>query len=117
MSQDPTPPLPPDRLAAFAALDVARLPSPCFVIHLSLLEQNCRLLADVATRAGCKILLAQKGFACPATYPLIAKYLPGTTSSGLHEALLAHEFFKGEVHVYCVAYKDAELAHLTRFYH
>ena len=117
MSQDPAPPLPPDRLAAFAALDVARLPSPCFVIHLGLLEQNCRLLAEVAQRAGCKILLAQKGFACPATYPLIAKYLPGTTSSGLHEALLAHEFFPGEVHVYCVAYKDAELAHLTRFAH
>ncbi|MGA2052314.1 MAG: carboxynorspermidine decarboxylase [Opitutales bacterium] len=117
MSQDPTPPLPPERLAAFSALDYSRLPSPCYVIHLGRLEENCRLLADVARRAGCKILLAQKGFACPASYPLIAKYLPGTTSSGLHEALLAHEFFHGEVHVYCVAYKDAELAHLTRFAH
>ena len=117
MSQDPTPPLPPTRLQALAALDYTRLPSPCFVVHLGLLEDNCRLLADVAQRAGCKILLAQKGFACPATYPLIAKYLPGTTSSGLHEALLARDFFGGEIHVYCVAYKDAELAQLTHFAH
>ncbi len=117
MGQDPTPPLPPDRLRQLAQLDYTRLPSPCYVVHLGRLEENCRLLADVAKRAGCKILLAQKGFAMPAAYPLIAKYLPGTTSSGLHEALLAHEFFHGEVHVYSVAYKDAELDHLLGFAH
>jgi carboxynorspermidine decarboxylase len=117
MGQDPTPPFPAENLRAFSSLDFTRLPSPSYVVHLGLLEKNCRLLADVAQRAGCKILLAQKGFACPATYPLIAKYLPGTTSSGLHEALLAHEFFHGEVHVYCVAYKDTELEHLTHFAH
>ena len=117
MSQDPTPPIPSARMQQFAALDCARLPSPCYVVHLGLLEENCRLLADVAKQAGCKILLAQKGFSMPAAYPLIAKYLPGTTSSGLHEALLAHEFFHGEVHVYSVAYKDAELDHLLGFAH
>ncbi len=117
MSQNPTPPFPPERLRQLAALDYARLPSPCYVVHLGRLEENCCLLADVAKRAGCKILLAQKGFAMPAAYPLIAKYLPGTTSSGLHEALLAHEFFHGEVHVYSVAYKDAELEHLLGFAH
>jgi carboxynorspermidine decarboxylase len=53
----------------------------------------------------------------PAAYPLIAKYLPGTTSSGLNEALLAHEYFGGEVHVYAVAYKEAEIEHLARFAH
>lgn len=81
MSQNPTPPFPPERLRQLAALDYARLPSPCYVVHLGRLEENCCLLADVAKRAGCKILLAQKGFAMPAAYPLIAKYLPGTTSS------------------------------------
>jgi carboxynorspermidine decarboxylase len=117
MSQDPTPPFPPERLRQLAELDYARLPSPCYVVHLGRLEENCQLLASVAKQAGCKILLAQKGFAMPAAYPLVAKYLPGTTSSGLHEALLAREFFPGEVHVYCVAYKDAELEHLLGYAH
>jgi len=117
MAQDPTPPFPPERLRQLSALDYSCLPSPCYVVHLGRLEENCRLLADVAKRAGCKILLAQKGFAMPAAYPLIARYLPGTTSSGLHEALLAHEFFHGEIHVYSVAYKDAELESLLGFAH
>ena len=117
MGQNPTPALTPEQLHQLASLDYARLPSPCYVVHLGLLEENCRLLANVAQRAGCKILLAQKGFSMPAAYPLIAKYLPGTTSSGLHEALLAHEFFHGEVHVYGVAFKDDELDHLLGFAH
>jgi carboxynorspermidine decarboxylase len=117
MGQDPTPPFTPERLRQLAGLDYARLPSPCYVVHLGRLEENCRLLADVAKRAGCKILLAQKGFAMPAAYPLIARHLPGTASSGLHEALLAYEYFGGESHVYGVAFKEAEVAHLLRFAH
>jgi carboxynorspermidine decarboxylase len=117
MSQNPTPPLPAERLRALGELDYARLPSPCHVIHLGLLEENCRLLADVAQRAGCKILLAQKGFAMPAAYPTIARHLPGTASSGLHEALLAREFFGGESHVYSVAFRDGEVERLLRFAH
>jgi len=84
---------------------------------LDQLEANCQLLQSVAERSGAKVLLALKGFACHSTFPLINRYLSGTTSSGLHEALLAHELFGKEVHVYSTGYKDTELQQLGRFAH
>ncbi len=117
MAQDPTPPLTPERLKALAAIPHAAVPSPGYVVHTDLLEANCQLLQDVAARSGAKVLLALKGYACHHTFPLIRKYLSGTTSSGLHEALLAREFFGPEVHVYCPAYKATELGELSGFAH
>lgn len=115
MSENVTPPIPPHRLARWRSLDCAGLPSPCHVIDMGALEENCRLLDDIQRRTGAKILLALKGFATAATFPLIAKYLRGTTASGLHEALLGHEYFGGESHVYCPAYKPEEVAQLVTF--
>ena len=117
MAQDPTPPLTPERLAALRSIPFEKTPSPSYIVHLGRLEENCQRLQSVAERSGAKILLALKGFACHSTFPLIKRYLSGTTSSGLHEALLAHECFGKEVHVYSAAYKDTELTHLSRFAH
>jgi len=117
MAQDPTPPLTLDRLRELAEIPAESVASPGFVVHLDRLEVNCRLLADIAQQSGARILLALKGFACHATFPLIREYLDGTTSSGLHEALLAREFFGKEVHVYCPAFKTEELVALQDFAH
>lgn len=117
MAQDPTPPLTPKRLAALSAIPFEEAPSPSYIVHLDRLEENCQLLQSVAERSGAKILLALKGFACHSTFPLVSRYLSGTTSSGLHEALLAHEHFGKEVHVYSAAFKPTELVHLSRFAH
>jgi carboxynorspermidine decarboxylase len=117
MSQDPTPPLSKSSLAALAAIPVEKAPSPGYVVHLDQLERNCQLLKSVSERSGAKVLLALKGFACFSTFPLIRKYLSGTTSSGLHEALLAQETFGPEVHVYSAAYKTEEVQKLSRFAH
>lgn len=117
MAQDPTPPLSDSRLAALGSLPFEDAPSPGYVVHLDLLEKNCQLLQSIAERSGGKVLLALKGFACFSTFPLIKKYLSGTTSSGLHEALLAHESFGSEVHVYSTAYKAEEVRKLSRFAH
>jgi len=117
MAQDPTPPLTPDRAKALASIPFDEAPSPAYVVHTGRLAENCRILAEVGARCGAKVLLALKGFACHATFPLIRRHLWGTTSSGLHEALLAHEHFGGEVHVYCPAYKPTELERLSGFAH
>jgi len=117
MAQDPTPPLTPERANALAAIPFEEAPSPAYIVHTGRLEENCRILAEAGERSGAKILLALKGFACHATFPLIRRHLRGTTSSGLHEALLAHEHFGGEVHVYCPAYKARELEQLARIAH
>lgn len=117
MAQDPTPALSEASLAALASIPAQDAPSPGYVVHLDQLEKNCQLLQSVSERSGAKVLLALKGFACFSTFPLIRKYLSGTTSSGLHEALLALESFGSEIHVYSAAYKAEEIQKLSRFAH
>ncbi len=91
------------------------LPSPCYIIDEARLENNLRLLAGVKRRTGCHILLAQKAYACPATYPLIGQYLQGTAASGLFEARLGKEEMGGEVHVFAAAYREDEFAELLQY--
>lgn len=42
-------------------------------------------------------MLAQKCFSMFSVYPLIGKYLDGTTASGLFEAKLGHEEMKKKI--------------------
>lgn len=94
----------------------AELPTPCDVIDLRLLEDNLAYLKRTAEASGARILLAQKAYSLFATYPLIGRYLSGTTASGLYEARLAHEEMPGtEVHVFCPAYTSEELEELLGF--
>ena len=86
---------------------------PCYIIDEAALTRNLEILKGVSNRAGVKILLAQKAFACYKLYPLVAKYLDGTTASGLFEARLAHEEMPGkESHVFSPAFSQDELQEL-----
>ena len=90
--------------------------TPYYLIDEAKLERNLRVLASVRKRAGVKILLAQKAFSCYATYPLVAKYLDGTTASGVYEARLAHEEMPGrENHVFNPAFSDEEFAAVAKW--
>lgn len=95
-----------------SCLPPASLPSPCYVVDLSALRRNLRVLADVQQAAGCTIVLALKGFAMWSVFPLIRTYLGGCCASGLWEARLAREEFNGEVLTYSPAYKDDEITAL-----
>lgn len=117
MAQDPTPPLTEHRLEKLEDIPMDLVPSPGYVVHTDLLAKNCEILDGIQKSSGAKILLALKGYACHATFPIIREYLSGTTSSGLHEALLAQEFFGPEIHVYCPAYKNEDLERLSAFAH
>ena len=88
--------------------------TPCYVVDEGRLIHNLEILREVRERAGCKILLAQKAFSMFAVYPLIARYLDGTTASGLYEARLGREEFPGEVHVFEPAFKPSEIDELAR---
>ena len=94
---------------------VPGLPTPYFVVDESLLIKNLEILRSVCDRAGCKILLAQKAFSMYRTYPLISRYLYGTTASGLHEARLGKEEFPGETHVFSPAYREDEFEELLTY--
>jgi len=82
--------------------------TPCYIINETKIEKNLQILDYVQKTAGCKILLALKGFACWKTFPLIRKYLAGISASSLNEALLGKEEFGKEVHIYAPAYSDNE---------
>lgn len=82
------------------------------MIDEAALVKNLEILRDVEKKAGCRILLAQKAFSNYAFYPLIGRYISGAAASGLYEARLAHEEMRGENHVFCPAYKEAELDEL-----
>lgn len=90
-------------------MKLEQVPTPSYVIDEGQLEKNLQILARVQEEAGCKVLLAQKAYSLYATYPLISRYLSGTTASGLYEARLGREEFPGEVHVFAPAFKDSEI--------
>ncbi|MCQ4935926.1 carboxynorspermidine decarboxylase [Anaerotignum propionicum] len=88
--------------------------TPCYVVNEKRLIENLEILKDVAIRAGCKILLAQKAFSMFSVYPLIGRYLDGTTASGLFEAKLGYEEMGKETHVFSAAYMEKEFDEITR---
>ena len=92
------------------------LPTPCYILDEAQLKRNGEVLAGVAARTGCKILLAQKAFSNYDLYPVLAPYLAGTEASGLYEARLGAEEMPGkEVHVFCAAYREDEFSELLKY--
>lgn len=84
-------------------------PTPCYVIDEKKLIENLETLQDVASKSGCKILLAQKAYSAFCTYPLISKYISGTTASGLYEAKLGYEEMGKENHIFSAVYSENEV--------
>ncbi len=87
--------------------------TPAYVLDEEKFLQNLEILKKIQEQSGCKILLAQKAFSMFSVYPVIEKYLAGTTASGLYEAKLGKEYFSGEVHVFSPAYKPEEIQELV----
>jgi len=96
-------------------LDWARVESPAYVIDVAVLERNLELLAHAQRAAGCKVLLALKGFAAWSTFPLVGEYLDGVAASGADEARLGAEELGKQVHTYCPAFDEASLRETLRY--
>lgn len=91
------------------------LKTPCFLVDERKLIHNLEILQKLQQDTGCKVLLAQKAFSMFSCYPLISRYLMGSTASGLYEARLAHEHFPGEVHVFSPAFQQEEVDELLGY--
>lgn len=87
--------------------------TPSYVLDEKKLINNLKILKRVEDEAGCKILLAQKAFSMFYAYPIIAKYISGTTASGLYEARLGKEEMGKENHVFAPAFKEDEIDELA----
>jgi carboxynorspermidine decarboxylase len=94
---------------AFSRFDLARVPSPCFVIDEAKVEVNLQVLADLGERSGARMLSALKAFSMFSLAPLVRSYLSGTCASGLYEARLGREEYGGAVTTFSTGYKEAEI--------
>ena len=91
-------------------MQISKVQTPAYVVDEAKLTENLKVLERVQREAGCKILLAQKAFSMYSEYPLIGKYLSGTTASGLYEARLGYEEMGRENHVFSPAYREEPAA-------
>ena len=89
------------------------VPTPSYLVYEELLEKNLKILAEIAEDTGAKVLLAQKCFSMYHYYPLIGRYLSGTTASGIYEARLSQEEMGKENHVFKPAYEEDEIPRLA----
>ena len=92
-----------------SSLPLSEVNTPAYVFDEAAQENNLELLAKVKSDSGCKILMALKAFSNSTVLKHIARYLDGTTCSGIFEAKLGHEHFEKETHVYSPAFDDAEI--------
>jgi carboxynorspermidine decarboxylase len=88
-----------------------------FLISIEALRRNTAILREVAEAAGCKIVLAQKGFSCWKAYPYISDDLDGCCASGLWEAMLARDYFRKHIVTYSPAYDEGDIDELLEFTH
>ena len=95
-------------------LQFNELKTPVYVIDEKKLIHNLTILKDVEERTGCHILLAQKAFSAYSEYPLIGKYISGTTASGLFEAKLGFECMGKENHVFAPAFTKSDMTELVK---
>ncbi len=88
-----------------------------FVLSIGALRRNARVLREVKEAAGCRLVLALKGFACWKTFPWLREELDGCCASGLWEGLLARDHFGKHVIAYSPAYDDEDIRGLCEFAH
>lgn len=88
-----------------------------FLISIPALKRNTGILREVKEAAGCKLVLALKGFSCWKAFPYLRDDLDGCCASGLWEAQLAHDYFQKHVVTYSPAYDEADIAALCEFTH
>ncbi len=88
-----------------------------FVISIAALKRNTAILREVKEAAGCRLVLALKGFSCWKAFPYLCDDLDGCCASGLWEALLARDYFKKYIVTYSPAYDEDDIEALCGFTH
>jgi carboxynorspermidine decarboxylase len=86
-----------------------------FVISIPALQRNAAILREVKDAAGCRLVVALKGFACWKTFAYFRDELDGCCASGLWEARLAHDHFQKHIVTYAPAYDEADVTALCEF--
>jgi carboxynorspermidine decarboxylase len=93
----------------------SRLRTPYYLLDESRLLKNLEKIKHVRERSGAKSVLALKCFSTWSVFPLMRRYMDGTTSSSLYEAKLGHERFGGETQAYSVAFSESDVREARTF--
>ncbi|HON18806.1 MAG TPA: carboxynorspermidine decarboxylase [Salinivirgaceae bacterium] len=96
-------------------MNLAAVPSPCFIIDENRFRKNLELIRYVQEKSGAEIILAFKGFALWKTFPIVKVYIQGATASSLFEARLCFEEMKTYAHVFAPVYKEHQFDELMGY--
>jgi carboxynorspermidine decarboxylase len=91
------------------------LTTPYYLIYENKLLKNLKILKYVRDVSGARTMLALKCFSTWSVFPLMKKYMDGTTGSSLYEARLGYEKFGKEVHAYSAAFSDEDVTGVKRY--
>jgi carboxynorspermidine decarboxylase len=94
---------------------MAKPTTPYYLIDEKKLLRNLKIIQQVRELSGAKSVLALKCFSTWSVFPLMSKYMDGTTSSSLPEARLGYEKFGKEVHAYSVGFTRQEVREVSTF--
>ncbi|MCL2485093.1 MAG: carboxynorspermidine decarboxylase [Endomicrobia bacterium] len=91
-----------------------QIQTPYYLIDERKLLKNMKKIEYVRKHSGAKSVLALKCFSTWSVFPLMSKYMDGTTSSSLFEAKLGYEKFGKETHAFSVAYSKDDIQALKK---
>ena len=99
----------------FLRIADSAMETPVYLLDETLIKENMQVMRYVKDRTGCRILHALKAYASFATFPVMSRYLDGTSASGLNEARLGHEKFGKEVQTFGAAYREKEIPQILKY--
>ena len=94
--------------------DITGIRTPCHIIDLDRLEENLNKIRLLKEVAGCKVLLAVKGFSLPYFFKYMRPYIDGISASGLYEARMGREYFGGYVQTYSPGFQPGAMAEIAK---
>ena len=95
--------------------DLKEVPSPSYVLHMGMLEENLSIIDRVRKEAEADVIVALKANATWGIFPLLAKHSDGATASSLAEARLIHEEMGVKAHIYAPVYVKEEFEEMLSY--
>ncbi len=96
------------------AIDFRQIPSPCFVLDQSLLENNLNIIQSVKEKTGVLIFMALKGFGMWKAFHLFKGTIDGAAVSSLNELKLAKDYLSGNLSSYAPVYLPDEFEEIAK---
>ena len=104
-----------DKDVVLSNWDISAIPSPCYVLHTSLLSANMELIDSVRRATGAEIIVALKANAMWSIFPELRKHSDGATASSLAEARLVYEEYGQKTHTYAPVYTPEEIDEILSY--